>query len=167
MQRCHIAQWHDGLKHSGKAGMLFRTISVQEPHEENNTVQLLASLLDADHRWTVCELAVQVGVCDKTMLHILHDILGYRKLAVCLDTSWNFRGTTMAPLCSRTGLVGPVTKGKWWLSWTNHRYGQNLCSFIRIKLETPMKWMGASQFSSSKESTPYTICCEGDVHCGI
>ena len=27
--------------------------------------------------------------------------------------------------------------------------------------------MEASQFSSSKESLLYTMCCEGDVHCGI
>ena len=30
-----------------------------------------------------------------------------------LDTSWNFRGATMAPQCSRTGVVGPVPKGRW------------------------------------------------------
>ena len=49
-------------------------------HVENNTVQLLASLLDADRRWTARELPAEVGVCHKTVLHILHDILGYRKL---------------------------------------------------------------------------------------
>ena len=48
---------------------------------ENNTVQLLAYLLDADRQWTVCELAAEVYVCNKTVLHILHDILGYCKLA--------------------------------------------------------------------------------------
>ena len=47
---------------------------------ENNTVQLLASLLDADRRWTALELAAEVGVCHKTVLHILHDSLGYHKL---------------------------------------------------------------------------------------
>ena len=52
------------------------------PHVENNTVQLLASLLDADRRWTAHELATEVGVCHKTVLHILHDIQGYSKLAV-------------------------------------------------------------------------------------
>ena len=30
---------------------------IGRPHVENNTVQLLASLLDADRRWTVRELA--------------------------------------------------------------------------------------------------------------
>ena len=44
---------------------------------ENHTVQLLASLLDADRRWTVRELAAEVGVCHKTVLHIL----GYSKVA--------------------------------------------------------------------------------------
>ena len=48
---------------------------------ENNTVQLLASLLDADRRWSVRELAAVVGVYHKTVFHIMHDTLGYRKLA--------------------------------------------------------------------------------------
>ena len=46
---------------------------------ENNTVQLLASLLDADRRWTLRELVAEVGECHRNVLHILHDILGYRK----------------------------------------------------------------------------------------
>ena len=41
----------------------------------------------------------------------------------------------MTPLCSRTGLFGPVPKGRWLLSWTNRRYGRNLLSLIRTKLE--------------------------------
>ena len=48
---------------------------------KNNKIQVLASLLDAYRRWTALELAVEVGVCHKTVLHILHDFLGYRKLA--------------------------------------------------------------------------------------
>ena len=51
------------------------------PHVENNTIQLLASLLDPDRLWTARELAAEVGVCHKTVLNILYDILGYRKLA--------------------------------------------------------------------------------------
>ena len=47
---------------------------------ENNTVQLLASMY-ADRPWTACELAEEVGVYHKTVLYILHDILGDRKLA--------------------------------------------------------------------------------------
>ena len=47
---------------------------------ENTSVHLLASLLDAYRRWT-CVSSAEVGVCDKTVLHILHDILGNRKLA--------------------------------------------------------------------------------------
>ena len=47
------------------------------PHAENKTVQLLGSLLDADHRWTAHELTAEAGVCNKTVLHIL----GYHKLA--------------------------------------------------------------------------------------
>ena len=48
---------------------------------ENNAFKLLASQLDADRRWTARELSAKVGVYHKTVLHILHDILGYRKLA--------------------------------------------------------------------------------------
>ena len=51
------------------------------PHAGNNTVQFLASLLDADRRLTELELAAVFGVFHKTVLHILHDIVGYRKLA--------------------------------------------------------------------------------------
>ena len=51
------------------------------PHVEKNTLQLLASLLDADRRCTARELAAEMGVCHKTVLHILHYILGYRKIA--------------------------------------------------------------------------------------
>ena len=73
----------------------------------------------------------------------------------------------MAPLCSRIGLVGPVPKGRWWFSWTNLRYGRILSSLILTKLETLIKWMEASRFSSSKEIAPYRIYCENDVHCSI
>ena len=73
----------------------------------------------------------------------------------------------MAPLCSHISLVEPVPKGRWWLSWMNRRYERNLGSFIQTKHETPIKWMEASQFSSCKESVPYTMCCVGNVHCGI
>ena len=48
-------------------------------HVEYNTGQLLASLLDADRRWTTRELAAEVRVCHKTVLHILSN----RKLALC------------------------------------------------------------------------------------
>ncbi|KAJ4441122.1 hypothetical protein ANN_10972 [Periplaneta americana] len=50
MQRCHIAQWHDGFREGRDAVQdNFRT---GRPRVEDNTVQLLASLLDADRRWT-------------------------------------------------------------------------------------------------------------------
>ena len=78
-----------------------------------------------------------------------------------------FWGATMVPLCSRRGLIGPVPK-KWWrLSWTNRRYWRNLGSLIRTKLETPFKKMEASRFSSSAESALCTMCYEGDIHCAV
>ena len=76
-------------------------------HMEKNTVQLLASLLNADRRWTACELVVE------------------------------------SSLWMKPGLA------------------------IRTKLETPIKWMEVFRFSLSKESAPYTMCCDGDVHWGV
>ena len=38
---------------------------------------------------------------------------------------------------------------------------------LRTQLETPIKWMEAYRFSSSKQSVPYSMCYEGDVHCGV
>ena len=37
--------------------------------------------MDAHRRWTARELIAEVGVCHRTVLYILHDILCYRKLA--------------------------------------------------------------------------------------
>ena len=51
------------------------------------------------------------------------------------DTPWNFRSTTMASLCSHTGHVEPVPKGRWRFSWTNRRYGGNLGSLIEPNLK--------------------------------
>ena len=64
--------------------MPFRTTAVQDDptQRKKKTFQLLATLLDCDRRWTAREIAAEVGVCHKTLLHIVHDILGYHKLAV-------------------------------------------------------------------------------------
>ena len=78
-----------------------------------------------------------------TVLHIL----GYRKLP------------TMAPACIRTGLVRTVPKGDDFLG--------RIVAMTQTKFETSIKWMPATRFSSSKESAPYTMCCEGDVHCYV
>ena len=73
----------------------------------------------------------------------------------------------MAPLCSRTGLVGPLPKGRWRLSWRNRRHGRNFGSLIRNTFETSIKWMEAPRVSSSKKSESYAMFLEGDVHCGV
>ena len=84
-----------------------------------------------------------------------------------LDIPRNFWNETIASLCSRTSPVGPVSKRRSWFSWANHCYGWNLGSLIWTKLEMPIRWMETSWFSSSKENVPYTMCCDGDVHCGV
>ena len=76
MQRCHIAQWHDGLNRPGRQGC-----RSGRPHVENKTVQLLAFLSDGSRQWTARELTAEVGICRKTVIHIVHDILCYRKLS--------------------------------------------------------------------------------------
>ena len=78
IQHCHIAQWHEGLKCSGKAEMLFRTASIQDDpswRTTNCNSLLPCWMLIANG---VCELAAEVRICYKTVLHILD----YHKLAV-------------------------------------------------------------------------------------
>ena len=146
MQRCHIAQWHDGLKRSRKAMAPFRTTSVQNDSTWKTTASLL---LDANRRWTARELAAEdgVGLYHKTLLHIL----GYLKLAAC----WILHEITDMQQWHRyviaQALLERLPKGRWQVSWTNRCYGRNLGLLIRTKLETPIKWM----------------CCECDVHCGV
>ena len=89
-QGYHIAQWHDGLKRSGKAEMPSRTTSVQDDLRGEQHSATHCFPLDADRRLAACELAAEAGVCHKTVFHILHDILGYRKLAarwICHEIS--------------------------------------------------------------------------------
>ena len=81
MQRCHItvARWVKAFREGRDA--IWDDVRTRQYHVENITTQLLAPLEDVDRRWTAHELAAEIGVCHKTVLHILHDILGYRKLA--------------------------------------------------------------------------------------
>ena len=146
--RCYIAQWHDELKRSGEGmGAVPDNLRTEQPHVQKNTVQLLASLLHADRWWTARQLAAVVGVCHKTVLHILHDILSYRKFAA----HWIRPDITTM---QSQGLFGSVPKGRWLLSWTNCRCWRNLGSLIRTNLETPIKWMEESRFSSPKKLRP-------------
>ena len=75
---------------------------------ENNAVQLLASLLDVDRRCSARELAAEIGVCHKTVLHLL----GYRKLVARWIPHDISEGATMTPLCRHIGFVGQVQKGR-------------------------------------------------------
>ena len=77
---CIVAQYVKMFREGREA--VRDNIHTGRRHEKTNTVQLLVSLSDADRRWTERELAAEVGVCHKIVFQILHDILGYRKLAV-------------------------------------------------------------------------------------
>ena len=74
-----VARWVKAFREGREA--VQDNLHTERPHVENNTVPLLASLLDADRRWTARVLAAEVGVWHKTVVHILHDILGYCKFA--------------------------------------------------------------------------------------
>ena len=67
-----------------------------QPHVEHNTDQLLASLLDADCRWTTYELAAKVRVlCHKTILHILPDTVNLQCVGYLMKFLRCNNGTTM------------------------------------------------------------------------
>ena len=55
--------------------------AVQDDPTWRTISSTVASLLDADRRWNARELAAEDGICHKTVLHILHEILGYSTLA--------------------------------------------------------------------------------------
>ena len=160
MKRCHIAvaRWVKAFRGSRDSALDY--LRKGRLHVENNTVQLLASLLDADRRWTARELAAEVGVRHKKSAPHSARHSGLPQTCSALDTTWKFWGATMAPLCNGKVLVGPVSKGRWLLSWANCRCGRNLGSLIRTRLESPIKAMEVSRFSSSEESTPCTVCSE-------
>ena len=77
MWRCSFAISHsDTMGWSIREGRdaVQKNLRTGRPLVENNTLQLLVSLLDTDRRWTARELAAKVGMYHKTV----HDILAYR-----------------------------------------------------------------------------------------
>ena len=93
---CTVARWVKAFQEGRDA--IQDNLHTRWPHMENNTVQLLVSLLDAGRRWTAYDLAAEVRVCHKTVFHILHDILGYNKTTACwipMKFLWWSNGTTM------------------------------------------------------------------------
>ena len=143
MQRCHIAQWQDRLKLSGKAEITFRTTSLLDDPTWRTTQ--LASWFPDGCIWPMDCAWVNSGILSMSQNCAPHSARhsGLPQTCSPLDTQLNFRGVTMAPLCSRTGLVGPLPKGRWRLPWTYRRYGKNLVSLIRTKLKTPIKKIGS------------------------
>ena len=91
MQRCHIVQWHDGLEHFWKAKDdvqdNFRT---ELSHVENNTVQLLASLLDAYHWWTAHgHLVLQNSIFFNIVQGLTPLLLSWTSCAAANGRFWN------------------------------------------------------------------------------
>ena len=82
MWRCSTAISHSGMMDSecsGKAGMPFRTTSVQDdPTWRTTQFNSLLPCWMLINQWTALELAAEVWVCHKTVLHILC----YHQLAV-------------------------------------------------------------------------------------
>ena len=102
----------------------------------------------------------------QSVLHILHDILSTANLQR-IGYALKFTRCNNVITMQSQGRFGSVPKERWLLFWTNSHYERNQGSLIRTKLETPIKWMEESRFSSSKESAPYTMRFEDDVHCGV
>ena len=115
MQRFHCAQRHDVLKRSGKAGMPFRKTPCGEHHSTPcfpvGWWSPMHCVWASSESWSMSQNCVPHSAWHS----------GLPKTSSTLDAPWNFRGATMAPLCSRTGLVGPVPMGRWRLSRTNRR----------------------------------------------
>ena len=135
MQCCHIAEWHNGLERSGQAGcrsgqLLYRTTPCGEQHGPTPCFPV-GRWSPIDCAWVSNESLSMPQNCAQHPAR--HSELPQTCRA--LDNPRNFRGATMGTLCNRTGLVGRVPKGRWRLSWTNRRYGRNLGSLIRTKLE--------------------------------
>ena len=126
---------------------------------ENNTVQFLASLLDLDRRWTAHELAAEIWVCHKTVLHILD----YLKLAA----SWIPHEISEVQQWHRCAVAQALlsgTKGKvmTFLDESSLWTKPGLAHLNQIW--NAIKRMETSWFSLPKESAPYTVCCEGGDH---
>ena len=160
---CTVARWVKAFREGRDA--VQDNLHTRWPHVENNTVQLFASLLDADCWWIARELAAEVGVCHKTVLRFLHNILGYHKLAAREITHEIFKVQQWHRYADAQALLDRYqTEGDDFLgriiaigeTWA-HSYEP---SFKRQSNE----WEHPSSF---KESAPYTMCCEDDVHCGV
>ena len=147
-----VARW---VKLSGKPGMR----SGQPPFKDSiwRTTQL-NSLLPC---WTTRELAAEFGVCHKTVLHILHDILGYRELAdrwIPHEISECNNGTAMQP--HRPCWTG--TKGKVKTSFDESSL------WTKPGLAHKNQTWNANQMNGS---IPVLLvrrkCCKGDVGCHV
>ena len=169
MWRCSVAISHSdmmGLTRSGRSGLQFRTISVQD--DPTWRIKELNSLLPC---WMLIadglrELAAEVGVSKKTELHILHDILGYRKLA----TRWIPHESSVVQQWQQYAVASTLLD----------RYKGKMTNFLDESLlwtkpglaHTNQTW-NANQMKGSisvlldQKSVPYTMCCEIYVHCGI
>ena len=115
MKRCHIAQWRDGIKRSGKTGIPFRTTSVQDDPTWSSTPYFpIGCWYPMNCAW------VSSGSRSRSQNCVPHSARHseLQKNCSAFDTPRNFRGETMTPLCSHTGIVRPVRKGKWRLHST-------------------------------------------------
>ena len=104
--------------HTGEAGMPSRTTPRGEQHSSTPCLSVGC--------WSPMDCAWFSNCGPHSTRHS-----GLPQTCSALGTPWNILGATMAPLCSCTGLVGPVPKVRWRLSWTNHRYGWKLESPLR------------------------------------
>ena len=120
----------------------------------NNIVQLLASLLDADRRWTARELTAEVGVCHKT------------SSTFC---------TTFSITANLQRLGYPMRVQQWHRFAVSHALGGDFLGRIVAVDETwarsyePNLKRKSNEWKHSDSPRPKKVrpTLEGDVHCGI
>ena len=139
----HISEWIKTFREGRDA--VQDNLRTGRPHVEKNKLQLLATPVGF---WSPMDCAwVRSGTRSMSQNFAPHSARysGLPQTCSSWDTQLTLRRATMAPLCSSTGLGRSVSKGKWWLSWTNGPHGRNLDSLIWTILDTPIKWMEASR----------------------
>ena len=151
--------WHDTLKRSGKKGIPFKTNPRGEQHSSTPCFPVgWCSPMDCS--WVSSRSRSTSQNCAPHSAR--HS--GLPQTCSALDIPWNFTGATMALLFSRTGLVGPVPKGRWRLFGRIFTMDE---TWVRSYEPNLKRQSNEWKHISSKVGAPYTMCCGSDVHCDL
>ena len=78
-----VARWVKAFRERSDA--VQDNLRIGRPHLDNDTAQLLVSLLDVDRRWTERELAAEVGLSQNSALHSVR-LSELTQTCISLDT---------------------------------------------------------------------------------